>query len=44
MSTQTKIEAITANETVNTAFQVLTIALVGLFSLAETVTFLAGAV
>lgn len=42
MSTQTRIEAVAANETVNTAFQVLTIAMVGLFSLAQTVTFVAG--
>ncbi len=44
MHTETKIEAANANETVNTIFQVLTIAMVGLFSLAQTVTFLAGAV
>ena len=44
MSTQTKIEAATANETVSTIFQVVTIAMVGLFSLAETLSFLASAV
>jgi hypothetical protein len=44
MHTETRIEAAAANETVNTAFQVLTIALVGLFSLAQAVSFLAGAV
>lgn len=44
MHTEIKSEALNVNEAVNTIFQVLTIALVGLFSLAETVSFLAGAV
>jgi hypothetical protein len=44
MQSQNKIEAITVNETANTVFQVLTIALVGIFSLAQTVSFLAGIV
>jgi hypothetical protein len=39
-----KIEAITANETANTVFQVLTIALVGFFSLAQAVNFLAAVI
>ena len=43
MHTTTKIEALNANEAVSTAFQVLTIAMVGLFSLAQTVAFLAAA-
>jgi hypothetical protein len=42
--TNTKIETATANETVNTVFQVMTIAMVGIFTLAQTVSFLAAAV
>ena len=41
MNNQTRIEAI--NETANNAFQMVTIALVGLFSLAQTVQFIASA-
>jgi hypothetical protein len=44
MHTETRIEAAAANETVNTVFQMVTIAMVGIFSLAQTVSFLAGAV
>jgi hypothetical protein len=44
MHTETKTEATAANETVNTVFQVLTIALVGVFTLAQTVVFLTGTV
>ncbi len=41
MNAQTKIETIAANDIANTAFQVLTIAMVGLFSLAQTISFIA---
>jgi hypothetical protein len=44
MKTETTIEAAAANETVNTVFQVVTIAMVGIFCLAQTLNFLAGAI
>ena len=43
MHTQTRIEAAPVNDAASTIFQLVTIAMVGLFSLAQTVQFLAGA-
>jgi len=44
MNTQTKIENNDHIETANVAFQVLTIAMVALYTLTETVNFIASAV
>jgi hypothetical protein len=44
MNTQIKTETANANEAVNTVFQMVTLALVGIFSLAQAVNFLSAAV